>query len=626
MLYRGYVKIKDKKSVDKFKNGEKLRTLAQAKKCDEYAGILASNVVLIDIDNGEQAEILMNIVEDLQLDCKVICTSRGKHFLFKDTQGKIKKCATGVKLACGLTADIKHGDHNSYEVLKVDGKERFVEWDSDQYQDIPNFLLPVKTSVDFFNMAEGEGRNSTLYKYILTLNSMGLGKDEAREIIQIINKYVFSESLSDDEIETITRDEAFPKDTFYDGRVFSHEKFATFLIANNHIKRINGQLHIYHNGCYVAGYPYIESAMIKHLPSLKAAHRTEVLKYIELQCLDNEQTAGADLIAFNNGVYHLTTGELTPLSPNTVVTNKIPWDYVPGAYNELADRTLNKLACGDLDVRALLEECIGYCFYRRNELSKAFMLTGDKSNGKSTFLDMVKNVLGIENISALDLSELDERFSVATMSGKLANIGDDISDEFLSGRSVSTFKKIVSGNPVKAEYKGQDAFFFNPYVKLLFSANEIPRIKDKTGAVLRRLVIIPFNAKFSKNDPDFDPYITHKLRAHEVMEYLIALGVQGLHRVLENNAFTNPETVSKAVEAYEITNNPILMFLKETDPLEIFNHSTADVYRLYRVFCAENGFSEMTRSTFTREVTRALDCTTKNARVNGIVVKVFRKE
>lgn len=59
------------------------------------------------------------------------------------------------------------------------------------------------------------------------------------------------------------------------------------------------------------------------------------------------------------------------------------------------------------------------------------------------------------------------------MFGKLANIGDDIGDDFLQGSQVATFKKVVSGNRIKAERKGQDPFEFNPYVKLLFSANDI---------------------------------------------------------------------------------------------------------------------------------------------------------
>ena len=123
-------------------------------------------------------------------------------------------------------------------------------------------------------------------------------------------------------------------------------------------------------------------------------------------------------------------------------------------------------------------------------------MTGDRNNGKSTFLDCVETILGEQNISALDLKELGDRFSTSMMFGKLANIGDDIGDDFLQGSQVAIFKKIVTGNRIKAEKKGQDPFEFNPYIKLLFSANDIPRMKDKTGAVLRRLTIIPFNARF----------------------------------------------------------------------------------------------------------------------------------
>jgi putative DNA primase/helicase len=287
---------------------------------------------------------------------------------------------------------------------------------------------------------------------------------------------------------------------------------------------------------------------------------------------------------------------------------------------------LNKLACNDPAIRALLEECIGYCMFRANELSKAFVLTGDKSNGKSTFLDMVRNVLGDTNCSALDIGELDERFSIATMGGKLANIGDDISDEFLQGKSVAMFKKIVSGNEVKAEVKNDpNIFFMRPYVKLLFSANDIPRMKDKTGAVLRRLVIIPFNARFSKDDPDYDPYIIWKLRDPEVMRYLCRLGIEGLRRVLENKSFSQSEKVEKELKDYEIQNNPILLFLEERELKEIVNQPTKEVHKAYRVFCIENGFSEMTLSNFSKELHRRLGLEVKRMRVDGKLVGVYVK-
>ena len=627
-LYRGYIRLAagGKKAVDRFKDvpGSQLRTLEQAALLDDYAGVLADGVVLVDVDDEDMADRLYDIIRERNVTCRIVKTTRGRHFLFRN-DGGVAKCGTHVTLACGLVADIKSGDHNSYEVLKKDGVLRAVEAEPDVVDELPKWLRPVKTSTDFLRLGAGDGRNQALFNHILALTGAGLSRDESRETLRIINEHILPEPLPADELDTLSRDDAFPEASFYDGKRFAHERFGDFVAAEHHLKRIDGQLHIYRDGVYVPGARRIEAAMLDHIRTLKATQRAEVLKYLEIIRPDDEPTSNANLLTFRNGVYDLTTGTLGAHSPDVVTTNLIPWDYEPDAYSALADKTLDKLACHDPEIRALLEECIGYTFYRRNELSKAFLLTGDKSNGKSTFLDMVKNVLGPANYSVLDLNELDERFSVATMAGKLANIGDDISDEFMAGKSVALFKKVVSGNQLKAEFKGQDAFFFSPYVKLLFSANDIPRIRDRTGAVLRRLVIVPFNAKFSKNDPDFDPYITHKLRGEEVMRYLVRLGVEGLRRVLENRGFTESERVRRELEQFEVDNNPILLFLRDVPREGFLRQPTRDLHVAYRAFCVENGFSEMTLISFVKEVNRRLGLTTRRVRVSGRLVSVFEE-
>ena len=233
--------------------------------------------------------------------------------------------------------------------------------------------------------------------------------------------------------------------------------------------------------------------------------------------------------------------------------------------------------------------------------------------------------MGVHNTSNLGLDELEERFSVSTIFGKLANVGDDISDEFLRGRAIAHFKKIVSGNMVKAENKGQDLFFFKPFVKLIFSANQIPRMKDRTGAVLRRMVIIPFNATFSKSDPDYDPYIAWKLKDTEVMEYLVKIGVQGLKRILENHGFTQSSRVDEEIKEYTEYNNPILLFLAETEAEDIINQETRLVHSQYELFCNDNGFQSMGLATFTKEINRQIDCQSILKRINGKRVRVFVK-
>lgn len=631
MLYKGYIKTKGKKAIEAFKDRTKYRTYDEVKNLEGFGGVLADDTILIDIDDAEQSEILMNIVEEYQLDCRVYCTSRGRHFLFKNHS--ITRNRTHVPLAVGLTADIKLGTRSSYEVIKIDGEERFIEWDIEEggaYQEVPKWLFPVRTAVDFLDMDAGDGRNQALFNYILTLTSNDFSVDDTRECIRILNRFVLKEPLSDDELEVILRDEAFQKPVFFCDKTFLFDRFATWLKNNENVVSISNQLHIYQDGIYQVGYKAIETAMINQIPNLKKTQRREVLEYMEL-IADEKAQADARYIAFRNGVLDIVTGQMQPFSPDLVITNQIPWDYNPEAYSELADDTLNKLACGDQPIRALLEECIGYCFYRRNELGKAFILTGDKSNGKSTFLDCVKAILGDGNISALDLKELGDRFSTSMMFGKLANIGDDIGDDFLQGSQVATFKKVVTGNRIKAERKGQDPFEFNPYVKLLFSANDIPRMKDKTGAVLRRLVIIPFNARFTKYllsgeiDPDYNPYIKYQLVEQSSVEYLIRVGVEGLKRIIENNEFTKSEKVAEQIDEYENENNPIKAFIDDCGVEMIEDEPTGDVYSRYQVFCADCGMQPMSNIVFSKQINKRLGFETVVTKVGGKSIRIFRK-
>ena len=623
-LFKGFLATKDKVARGKWGNGD-LLTLPQAKKRVEFAGVLAENVVLLDIDDARQSEIVMNIVEDLQLDCLVNQTTRGRHFFFRN-DGAVEKCKTHVTLACGLEADFKVGDSNSYAVLKFDGQERFTEWEPAEegtYDVLPPFLRPIQGKAEFLTMKAGDGRNTALFTYILTLQRNGYTTDECREVIRIVNKYVLEDPLGEDELETVLRDDAFKQPAFFVKGKFLHDKFAQFLMNEERIIKLNGQLHCYEEGVYVQGGKRIESKMIQHIPNLKDTQRKEVLKYLDVALPNITETADARYIAFENGILDIVTGDMLEFDPSFVITNKIHFGYDPNAYHELTDRTLNKLACGDLDVRAVIEECAGYCLYRRNELGKAFILTGDKSNGKSTFLDMVKTMLGGENVSSLDLQELGDRFSSAMMFGKLANVGDDISDDFMRGREVAMFKKIVTGNRIKAEMKGQDPFDFEPYVKLLFSANDIPRMKDKTGAVIRRLVIIPFNATFSREDPDFDPWIKYKLCADEAIKYLIRLGVEGLCRVLANKEFTTSESVERQLVEYERENNPIVSFVDSVGVEGIKDEITTDVYRRYTLYCSENGYQVLSMVQFSKALTRQVGCKSVPRKMQGKTVRVY---
>jgi putative DNA primase/helicase len=336
--------------------------------------------------------------------------------------------------------------------------------------------------------------------------------------------------------------------------------------------------------------------------------------------------ADANLIAFKNGVFNLADDSFSEFSPEYVITNKIPHNYNPNAKSELLDGVLNKLACGDKNVVQLLLQSIGYCFYRRNELRKSFFLLGEKRNGKSTFLDMVGTLLGEENTSNLDLCEIGDKFLTAELSQCLANIGDDINDEWISNTAV--FKKVVSGDVVTAQKKGKDPFKLRSYAKFFFSANSLPRIgrgKD-SRAVLDRLVIIPFDAKFSKDDADYDPFIKYKLRGEDVMEALIALSVPALRDVLVEQEFAKCDKVEKNLVEFEKSNDPLLEFFEDLNEVDYLNEPIKTVYQKYNAFCLSNNLQPISAIEFQRRMKNQLGVVIKTIEIDKKKCRVYSME
>lgn len=622
-----------------------------------FAGVLAENAVLIDIDDMEQGERFLRLVKDNGLHCRAVRTTKGMHFFFLNN-GNFAGCRTAAKLVCGFRCDIKVGSVPSYAICRLDGVDRETVYDVEPYQKAPRYLLPIQTRTVFVDLHEGDGRNSELFRYIMVLERNGYSKDEIKEIFNLINKYAFAEPLPEKEIGTILRDKAFtgnrgsyevaskrgaredsndPKIKFFTerGRFLANE-YADWFKNNHHLVLIGGQLHVYDKraGIYKSARQAFERVMImEDIPSLNIAQRKEVLSYLYLTFdYDNySDVAVSDsykYVAFKNGVLDIETMELLPFSPDYIVTNKIPYDWDETASSELLDTTMSKLACGEQNVVNLLYEAVGYCLYRRNELRKSFFLVGDRRNGKSTFLRMVNCAFGENlNVSNLDLEDLGSQFRTAELAGKLVNIGDDIDSDYIP--NASTFKKVVSGSPITVERKGQDPFVMANYSKFFFSANSLPRIGrgDDNKAIIDRMIIIPFNATFSKDDPDFDPFISSKLCRPEVIQALMVNAVKALKRVLMNQCFTELEQSKEAMAEYEVSNNPFEMFVQETTADDIENEGVAKIYRQYDVFCRSSNLKPLSMPTFIKRVCDRFDFKTSVILSGGKKMRIFaRKE
>lgn len=586
---------------------------------NDYGATLLPGTIMVDIDDMDKAKKVLNIIQTSKINCIVIQTTNGMHFHFKNTNIKSNKQHYYTPL--GIKTETKYPHSNVVTPIKLNGKVRKVIYSTDTLDKLPLWLIPLgkRFNVDFSKLQEGDGRNDTLFSYILTLQQQSLTKNEIREIIKVINQFILKEPVGDKELEVILRDKAFLKESFYLKGKLQYEKLAIYLIREHNVVKINDALHVYKDGYYTSDTDEIERIMLQYIVNSTRTPRIEVLRYLELKSQEVRMESPT-LISLNNGVLNLETKELVEFSPEYKIKNKIPVNYNPVAYSEIMDKTLNKICCNDKQLRSLVEEMIGYVLFRRNELGKCFILTGHGANGKSTLLDVIKRLIGKENISSVALNELNDRFRTFQLEGKLANIGDDISNAYIEDNS--TFKKLVTGETVNVERKGKDPFDFENYSKLIFSCNEIPRINDLSDGLKRRIIFIPFNAKFSKHDKDYDPFIIDKLLSNEALEYLLKLALEGLNRILYNRAFTTPSVVEDTWNDYERRNNPILGFLEEG---KIENESTKDAYLQYQTYCSENGLKHLSRIAFSREICKH-GYVTKQSKVNGKRISIFVKE
>lgn len=626
LVFKGYRKGKEgKKPADNL-----LYKYEEITGSNCYGAQCADGIIDVSFDDVELFDQILNICEETNTVTYSIYSPHGGHTYWK--YPKEIKNGHDIILACGVKADIH--DKGTYIPLKVNNEERREVYDNiTDIPELPDWLrpLPGKSGMDLWQMKEGEGRNDSLSKHVFALGKIKLEEDQIKNIFYIINKYVLKDPVDKNELNTILRPETFEKINtaifFDEDGKFQTNTFARYIIQEQNTIYTNGQLCIYdpNRGFYDPNMRLIKHTMIKLFENIPMNKRNEVYDYLTIEAPQKEQSSRR-YVLFKNGVYDLESKQLLSHSPEYVISNQVPWNYNPDAYSELVDKTLDKLACHDKEIRTLLEECIGYTFYRDSKLGKCFVFTGEKNNGKSTFIFMLNNLLGDDNYSSVDITNLSRELDIASLANKLANIKDDIADNYMDGLNVSLFKQVATGNRCRGKFLYNDPFDFYPYATLIFSANSIPRIKDPTGAVTKRMVIIPFNAVFTKQDPDFDPFINEKLCQPECMEYLVKLGIDALHNVIERNGFSNCEAANKEMEAYKIGNDSVLGFIMEYGGENIENQSINSIYSAYELYCANNGLKATTQIMMSKKIKVALNLELKRNRIDGKLYSIYVRE
>ncbi len=330
----------------------------------------------------------------------------------------------------------------------------------------------------------------------------------------------------------------------------------------------------------------------------------DVLK-TEIYAPEHEWNPKQDAVTVANGELHWNgkTWEMQPHCRNNFRTSLIPVAYDPHADCPLFKKFLGEIFEGDPDAQdkaRVISELIGYSMVSHARFERFSLLVGSGANGKSVIMEVIRALVGRDNVSAVQPSQFGNKFQRAHLHLKLANLVTEIAE----GGEIADaeLKAITSGELTTAEHKGKDPFDFTPFCTCWFGTNHMPHTRDFSDALFRRALVIPFNNKFegTKADPNL------KTKLLDELPGIMNIALQAFGEVLERGTFTEPQSCLDAKAEWRKEADQAAQFVEEKCVLipncEI---TSAALYEEYRQWADEVGISrKLNRKNFTLRLFR----------------------
>lgn len=304
------------------------------------------------------------------------------------------------------------------------------------------------------------------------------------------------------------------------------------------------------------------------------------------------------IINLKNGLYNVLDDAFREHSPDYLSTVQLNVSYTPGAECPRFLQYLEEsLGSGEMP---LVQEMLGYFLIPVNKAQKSFVIVGEPGAGKSKLLLTLNEILlGQQNVSNIPWQSLNERFKTAELFGKLANIFADLPTKNIDDNGI--FKALVGEDFLTAERKNKDPFSFQPYARLLFSCNNIPRnYGDKSEGFYRRLIII----RFAKTVPEEKKDADLMDKFHAEADGIFMFAVEGLKRLIANKyRFSETENTIAELQRYRIDSNSVLSFVDECCAIETGAETSRDeLFTKYREYCHNAGLSPVSQKNFNKDI------------------------
>ena len=235
----------------------------------------------------------------------------------------------------------------------------------------------------------------------------------------------------------------------------------------------------------------IDTTMINEIINIIRDKTTILNDDDNMEIFDTDYTK----LILKNGMYDFDTGVFSDHNNSIITTIKHPIFYDNSKECPKFDKFLDSCFNGDVIRISQVWEMMALCFVKKYIIQKGYVNYGIGSNGKSTFLSILRNMIGINNTSSIAMQLFQKsQFIGYELRGKCANISADGGIEPIT--KTGYIKSVLGGDAIRCEQKFRNPFDFMPFVTLIFTFNELPLITDASDGFARKIQTIHWDNRF----------------------------------------------------------------------------------------------------------------------------------
>lgn len=308
-----------------------------------------------------------------------------------------------------------------------------------------------------------------------------------------------------------------------------------------------------------------------------------------------------------NGSVDLTSGELKESTPGDF-HSKVSYSEFSNNFDCPIWLSFLDDVIPDKETQSYVQKCVGYSLTASTSEQCLFFLYGSGRNGKSVFIDTIKELVGTyaANIQADSLmvkrsGSSGHNEDIARLKGKRLVTSSEPNEG--SRLDEGMIKQLTGEDVVSASYKGLHVFEYKPKYKLWIATNHKPYIRGTDEGIWRRIKIIPFLVTIPKEK--IDKNLSSKLKAE--LPGILNWAIEGAIR-WQKEGLGESAQIDQASKEYRREMDTMGTFLEETtEECSWEKVQASDLFKAYNRWALENNEPKMNATNFGRRMSKRLE-------------------